>query len=141
MDSLLDCDVQPQREFASRFELYSCLVYLSLEVMHSPTDIFQLGVVVRRKRLVTVLLQIFYLRFYLSFVQPNDFVMSVHFDMLGFADGFEEMIFVHLCEALNGVVGYRSGDFAQLRESLRFELLVSVCHWLVLRFNWQQTQG
>src|SRR5262249_29140947 len=27
----------------------------------------------------------------------------------------------------------RSGDFTQLPESLRFKLLVSMCHWLVLR--------
>jgi hypothetical protein len=96
-------------------ELDGRLMYLSLQIMNSATDSFELCVVVTLERLVAFALEFLDLSFDLRFIEPYYVVVFMHLNPQHLAERRDEMVFVHDTVTFERLVIDSLSDFAKLR--------------------------
>jgi hypothetical protein len=103
---------------------------LSLQAMNRAARYFQLLVIVRGYGRIAFSFERFDTRLDRRLIDANNFVVLVHFNVEGFAERHDQMLFVQLRVALNGFVIDVLRDFAQLGQGFMFQFVVCVCHRL-----------
>jgi hypothetical protein len=111
-------------------QLHSRLSDFSLEMVDLPPDFFQLSVIVRFQKIVTVVLQFANLCLDLFFVYPDDVVMLVCIDTEGLAQGRKQLIFMHGLVAMQRFVFLFFRNFAELRDGHFLQFFVRIFHFI-----------
>jgi hypothetical protein len=107
---------------------------LSLQAMNRAASYFQLLVIVRGYGRIAFSFERFDTRLDRRLIDANNFVVLVHFDVEGFAERHDQMLFVQLRVALDGFVLDVFGDVAQFGQGFVFQFVMCVCHCVSVAF-------
>jgi hypothetical protein len=106
--------------------LHRRFVNLSLQAMNRAARYFQLLVIVRGYGRIAFSFERFDTQLNRLLVDAHDLVVLVHFNVEGFAQGHDQMLFVQLRVALNGFVLDVFGDIAQFGQGFVLQFLMCV---------------
>jgi hypothetical protein len=114
--------------------LHRRFMNLSLQAMNRAARYFQLLVIVRGYGRIAFSFERFDAQLSRRFIDAHNLVVLVHIDVEGFAERYDQMLFVQLGVALDRFVLDIFGDVAQFGQGFVFQFMVCVCHRLSVTF-------